>query len=98
MKTKPITFLLALTFLFLFCGSVYGQEEVKKKYWDNGKLKSEIPFKNGKKEGLTTLYYESGEKRSDVPFKNGKKEGPMTIYYESGEKKSEIPKRISKSI
>jgi hypothetical protein len=25
----------------LFSGSVYGQEEVKKEYWDNGKLKSE---------------------------------------------------------
>ena len=31
MKTKPLTFLLALTFLFLFSGSVYGQEEVNKK-------------------------------------------------------------------
>ena len=40
-KTKPLTFLLSLTFLFLFSGSVYGQEEVKKEYWDNGKLKSE---------------------------------------------------------
>jgi uncharacterized protein YjbI with pentapeptide repeats len=29
MKT-PLTFLLSLTFLFLFSGSVYGQEEVKK--------------------------------------------------------------------
>ena len=38
---KPLTFLLALTFLFLFSGSVYGQEEVEKKYWDNGKLQSE---------------------------------------------------------
>ena len=26
MKTKPITFLLALTFLFLFSGSVYGDD------------------------------------------------------------------------
>jgi len=26
MKTKPLTFLLALTFLFLFSGSVYGGE------------------------------------------------------------------------
>ena len=26
MKTKPLTFLLSLTFLFLFSGSVYGQE------------------------------------------------------------------------
>ena len=37
MKTKPLTFLLALTFLFLFSGSVFGQEtEVKKKYHDSG--------------------------------------------------------------
>jgi len=27
MKTKPLTFLLALTFLFLFSGSVYWEEE-----------------------------------------------------------------------
>jgi hypothetical protein len=40
MKPK-LTFLLSLIFLFLFGGSVYGQEEVKKEYWDNGKLKSE---------------------------------------------------------
>ena len=26
MKTKPLTFLLALTFLFLFCGSVFGDD------------------------------------------------------------------------
>ncbi|SVB45091.1 uncharacterized protein METZ01_LOCUS197945 [marine metagenome] len=32
-ETKPLTFLLALTFLFLFSGSVFGQEtEVKKEY------------------------------------------------------------------
>jgi len=51
MKTKPLTFLLALTFLFLFSGSVFGQEtEVKKEYWDNGKLKIETHWKNGKQE------------------------------------------------
>jgi len=45
MKTKPLTFLLALTFLFLFCGSVYGQEtEEQKEFWDNGKWKSEAHF------------------------------------------------------
>ena len=30
-KTKLLTFLLSLTFLFLFSGSVFGQEDVKKK-------------------------------------------------------------------
>jgi hypothetical protein len=49
MKPK-LTFLLALTFLFLFSGSVFGQEtEVKMEYQDNGKLKSEIQSKDGKK-------------------------------------------------
>ena len=43
MKIKPLTFLLALTFLFLFSSSVFSQEtEVKKEYWEKGKLKSEI--------------------------------------------------------
>ena len=28
MKTKPLTFLLSLTFLFLFSGSVYGEDEI----------------------------------------------------------------------
>jgi hypothetical protein len=30
---KPLTFLLSLTFLFLFSGSVYGEEPVDKQYW-----------------------------------------------------------------
>jgi len=44
-KTKPLTFLLALTFLFLFGGSVYGQKtEEQKEFWDNGKWKREAHF------------------------------------------------------
>jgi hypothetical protein len=47
MKAKPLTFLLALTFLFLFSGSVYDQgTEVKKEYWGEEKLKSEISYKD----------------------------------------------------
>jgi hypothetical protein len=57
MKTKPLIFLFALSFLFLFSGSVYGQEEVKKEYWNNGKLKSEKPYN-----GLATWWYETGGK------------------------------------
>ena len=60
---KTLTFLLALTFLFLFSGSVFGQEEVKKEYWDNGKLKGDIYWKDGEKEGLKTLWFESCEKK-----------------------------------
>ena len=56
-----------LTFLFLFSGSVYGEElEVKKTYWDNGKLKIETHYKNGKEEELATHWYWSGNKKSEV--------------------------------
>ena len=72
MKTKPLTFLLALTFLFLFSGSVYGQEEVKKEYWDNGKLKSESHYKDGNLDGRTTEWYEDGEVKSVGYYDNGK--------------------------
>ena len=75
MKTK-LTFLLSLTFLFLFSGSVYGQEEVKKEYYDSGKLRSVFHYKNGKPEGLETWWYESGKKLLETHYKNGKKEGP----------------------
>ena len=58
MKTKALTFLLSLTFLFLFSGSVYGEESrVKLLYWGNGKLKSETHYNNGKKEGLAKWWY-----------------------------------------
>ena len=63
MKTKPLTFLLALTFLFLFSGSVYGQEEVKKEYWDNGKLRTEFHYKN-KSPTVWTWYYKTGVNQS----------------------------------
>ena len=59
---KKITFLLALTFLFVFSGSVYGQEELKNEYGENNKLKSETHFKNEKKDALKTTWDDGGQK------------------------------------
>ena len=81
MKTKPLTFLLALTFLFLFSGSVYGQEEVKKEYWDNGKLRTEFHYKN-KSPTVWTWYYKTGVKQSVERWEKVK----MTNYSKSGGK------------
>jgi hypothetical protein len=82
MKIKPLTFLLSLTFLFLFCGSIFGQEtEVKKEYWDNGKLKSETHYKNGELKGPITWWYETGKKEREGHFKNGKTNIPKPWYY-----------------
>ena len=74
---KLLTFLLTPTFLFLFSGFVCGQETVRKKYHDNGKLSRETQFKNGKRE-LDTWFYETGEKMFEVHIKNEKAEGLRT--------------------
>jgi antitoxin component YwqK of YwqJK toxin-antitoxin module len=85
---KPLTFLLALTLLFLFSGSVYGEElEVKKTYLDNRKLKIETHYKNVKEDGLATHWYWSGNKKPEVLWKNAVKVELETPLYESGEKK-----------
>ena len=97
MYAKPLTFLLALTFLFLFSGSVYCQEEVKREYWDNGKLKGEIYIKNGKPDGMFTQWYESGKKKSKSHWKNGELEGLATDWFESGNKESESYRKNGKT-
>ena len=91
METKKLTFLLSLTFLFLFSGSVYGEElEVKREYWKKyilfgkGNLKTEVHYKNGKEEGLSTFWYKSGKKKGERHYKSGKLDGPSRWWYESG--------------
>ena len=91
----PLTFILSLTFLFLFSGSVYGEEpEIKREYWGKGKLYKEIHFKNKKREGLTTWWYASGAKDREIHYKNGKRDGLKTGWYESGQMEFEIPFKI----
>jgi antitoxin component YwqK of YwqJK toxin-antitoxin module len=82
---KSLTFILSITFLFLAGCSGNGEEpEVKKEFYDNGKLLSEFHIKNGKEEGLTTKWYESGEKKYEVLWKNGKQDGIRKEWDEDG--------------
>jgi antitoxin component YwqK of YwqJK toxin-antitoxin module len=89
MKSKLLTSILSLTFLFLFSGSVFGEEpEVKREYYDSGKLKSEAHYKNGKKDGLEILWYKSGKKSIETHYKNGKLEGYFIEWDPSGKEVS----------
>jgi antitoxin component YwqK of YwqJK toxin-antitoxin module len=82
MKT-PLTFLLSLTFLFLFSGC---GEEVKKEFYESGKLLSETHYKNGEEEGLVTYWYENGGKWWVSHYKNGVQDGVRTEWDEDGKK------------
>jgi len=83
MKTKPLTFLLALTFLFLFgCSDSGDEQEVKNEFYPSGELIKETHYKNGKQEGLGTGWHESGKKSYEVLFwNNGKIEGVRKRWY-----------------
>lgn len=64
------------------------ETEVKKKYWNNGKLKEESHCKGGKQEGIYRSWYESGEKQGEYFFKNRRRVSEI-IFHKSGIKKSE---------
>jgi antitoxin component YwqK of YwqJK toxin-antitoxin module len=73
---KPLTFLLSLTFLFLFSGSVYGDETIKT-HWNNDK-----------REGLDKVWYKNGRKKHIKHYKNDVLDRMVTEWYSSGKKKS----------
>ncbi|HIQ46313.1 MAG TPA: hypothetical protein EYH57_01700 [Sulfurovum sp.] len=70
--------------------------EVRKEYWDNGNLKSEVPYKKSyglgwKKvkttlipHGIAKMYYETGALEKEDPYVEGERTGTMKVYTEKG--------------
>ena len=52
--------------------------------WPNGQKKTEINYKDGKRDGLKAHWYESGQKLSEISYKARKHDGPLTVWYENG--------------
>ena len=65
-------------------------EGISKEYHENGQLKSEVNYTNGKQNGLWKSYYENGQLRNEGNYTNGKQNGLWKYYYENGRLKSEI--------
>ena len=83
-------YLLSLISLFLFVGFVYAEEpEVSREYWDNGKLKKETYYQNGKEEGVVTVWYKNGQKQTKGHYKQGRLNGLLSSWYQNGKKMSE---------
>lgn len=61
---------------------------IKKEYYPNGRLETEIPYKDGRINGIVKEYYESGNLKWEIPFVDDN--GIRKVYYESGELKEEI--------
>jgi hypothetical protein len=59
-------------------------DNVKKSYYANGKIKSEEFYKNGLKNGVYKEYYENGTLKELAFFKDNKQDSVTKMYYISG--------------
>lgn len=57
---------------------------IAKEYYNNGQIKSETPYRWGKKNGTRKEYYESGNLFSAISYSNDKKHGTETLFLEDG--------------
>ena len=57
---------------------------VERIYYENGQLKWEAPYKDGKENGVERKYYENGQLASEIPYKDGKADGVWKVYYDNG--------------
>jgi len=59
--------------------------KIIREYWDKAEkiLKTEIPYKNGKKHGAFKEFYKTGELMKTGIFVNGKPNGDHITYFES---------------
>ena len=61
-----------------------------KDYYENGKIVSELNYKDGKLDGICKGYYKDGELEFEYNYKDGKRDGLCKYYYEDGGLESEL--------
>jgi antitoxin component YwqK of YwqJK toxin-antitoxin module len=59
-----------------------------KEWYENGKIKSEIGYKNDKMHGKIRRWYENGQKESECDYFEGKLHGKLIFWDENGQLKS----------
>ena len=60
------------------------KQGIWKKYWPNGKLKSEIFYNRGRSTGSYTTYFENGNTEETGTMKNGLLVGDYQLFWENG--------------
>lgn len=58
--------------------------EVKKTFYKNGNLKTEVSYVDNKKNGRAKSYYENGNIKTEVDYCDGIINGYIRTYYEDG--------------
>jgi TonB family protein len=53
-------------------------------FWENGNVKKELSYANGRVEGLVRRYDENGNLREMFVIQNGRREGPTSLFDSTG--------------
>lgn len=80
MRNKIIYILLIINILF----SCKEKDAPVVSYWDDGVLKSELKYKDGKLDGVCRWYYRNGKPEMEVTYSMDKLNGEATRWYENG--------------
>lgn len=71
MMSKKISVILVCLISIFIVNCCTAKIEVKNEYYSSGKLKSETPFKDGKREGIAKFYDEDGKLVTELIYKDG---------------------------
>ena len=86
---KIVLLLLGLTFLVSCGGRVEptsGDDDgMQRTYWDNGQLKSEMRYVDGKLDGPYKTWYDNGQVFQDGQYADGMMDGSWLIFYPQGQ-------------
>ena len=78
-----VTSLLLGSLLFLVLGC-QDATEVRKDYYANGTLKSELTYFDGQLNGVCTWYFPNGKPQLEAGYKDNKMDGQLRRWYENG--------------
>ena len=82
--------LLIIPFTLLSC------TRVKKEFWPNGNIRTEISMKGGTYNGPSKWFFEDGTLQMECVYKDDKLNGTMVRYYGTGTKKEQITYKDNK--
>ncbi len=86
-----ISFVIIYLFLFSSCQNAANQkancngcDSVMKQYYKAGQLLAEVPYKNGKRNGVQTNYTQDGKIASTISFFDEVRNGESVMFYGNG--------------
>ena len=81
MRFRSIVFLFLALAAMVSCND---RVDVRKDYWENGTLKSELRYEDGELNGISTWYMANGKPQLDVSYSHNKMNGLSRRWHENG--------------